>query len=210
MQVLSTHSWCLPEWGYWSPEDYSREPELAANLREHQLGWDVTDFGSGDFSRTGLVLFALRNGRIGLPGERTYAEKLLLVEEGQETPAHLHRSKMEDIINRGGGTLVVEFSLADDRGNAQPGALTVAVDGRDTNLAQWESLELLPGQSVTIAAGIYHRFYAAPGRGVVLAGEVSQVNDDHTDNYFLKPAGRFADIVEDERATHPLWNEVGQ
>ena len=117
---------------------------------------------------------------------------------------------MEDIINRGGGTLVVEFGSADGHGNNQGGEVKVAVDGRSAKLAQWESLELLPGQSVTIAPGIYHRFYAAPGGGVVLAGEVSQVNDDHTDNYFLEPTGRFAEITEDEGAIYPLWSEVGR
>ena len=32
---------------------------------------------------------------------------------------------------------------------------------------------------------------------MVLAGEVSRVNDDHTDNRFLEKAGRFPAIEED-------------
>ena len=31
-----------------------------------------------------------------------------------------------------------------------------------------------------------------------MVGEVSLVNDDDTDNRFLEPVGRFADIEEDE------------
>ena len=38
--------------------------------------------------------------------------------------------------------------------------------------------------------------------------EVSQVNDDNNDNYFLEPVGRFTKIEEDEEPIHPLWNEV--
>jgi hypothetical protein len=53
-----------------------------------------------------------------------------------------------------------------------------------------------------------HRFYGEPGSGVVLAGEVSLVNDDLTDNFFLDPTGRFAEIVEDEPPLYPLWSEL--
>ena len=41
-----------------------------------------------------------------------------------------------------------------------------------------------------------------------MAGEVSQVNDDNNDNYFLETFGRFSQIEEDEEAIHPLWNEI--
>jgi D-lyxose ketol-isomerase len=43
---------------------------------------------------------------------------------------------------------------------------------------------------------------------MVMAGEVSQVNDDNNDNYFLEPVGRFSEIQEDEPPLHPLWNEI--
>ena len=33
----------------------------------------------------------------------------MIVEEMQETPMHFHWGKMEDIINRGGGNLVIEI-----------------------------------------------------------------------------------------------------
>ena len=42
----------------------------------------------------------------------------------------------------------------------------------------------------------------------MLVGEVSQVNDDKTDNYFLEPVGRFAKIEEDEPPLRVLWNEI--
>ena len=43
---------------------------------------------------------------------------------------------------------------------------------------------------------------------MAMAGEVSQVNDDKKDNYFLEKVGRFADIEEDEDILHPLCNEI--
>ena len=48
------------------------------------------------------------------------------------------------------------------------------------------------------------------GTGDCIIGEVSKVNDDHTDNYFLETVSRFADIEEDEPVLHPLCNECGE
>ena len=43
-----------------------------------------------------------------------------------------------------------------------------------------------------------HRFYAEPGSGTAMVGEVSAVNDDANDNCFLDDAVRFDPILEDE------------
>ena len=73
-------------------------------IRDNMLGWDITDFGSGDYRKIGLLMFTIRNGNFNDPQYvKPYAEKLLIVEEEQITPYHFHWSKMEDIINRGGG-----------------------------------------------------------------------------------------------------------
>ena len=205
--LLDRHSWSLPAWGSWTAEDFAAKPEAAAYLRSRQLGWDVTDFGLGRFAECGLTLFCLRNGIADQPGERTYAEKLLFVEEGQLTPTHRHKAKMEDIINRAGGTLVIEFSATDAAGNIDDADILVPVDCIGRRLKQWQPLELRPGESVTIMPGLYHRFYGKPGDGPVLVGEVSQVNDDRADNFFLDPVGRFSEIEEDEPPLRPLWNE---
>lgn len=205
--MLEQHSWSLPSWGGWTAQDFAAAPQAAAYLRSRQLGWDVTDFGLGRFAECGLTLFCLRNGITGQDNERTYAEKLLFVEEGQLTPTHRHMAKMEDIINRAGGRLVIEFSATNTAGEFSDEDIIVPVDGIDRRLKQWQPLELAPGESVTIMPGLYHRFYGKPGNGPVLVGEVSQVNDDRTDNFFLEPVGRFSEIEEDEPPLRPLWNE---
>lgn len=33
-------------------------------IRDNMLGWDITDFGLGDFEHTGFSLITLRNGNI--------------------------------------------------------------------------------------------------------------------------------------------------
>jgi D-lyxose ketol-isomerase len=208
IDLITANRWSLPPWGHWGVSEFAAAADTARFLRDHQMGWDVTDFGSGDFARRGLTLFCVRNGRQDEANGKPYAEKLLIVGEDQETPVHRHRVKMEDIINRAGGTLTLEFAHCDRDGKATNAPVTVSVDGALRTLSPWEKLRLGPGESVTIERGVYHRFYAEKGKGLVLAGEVSQVNDDHSDNYFLEPIGRFAKIEEDEPPLRPLWNEI--
>jgi D-lyxose ketol-isomerase len=61
--------------------------------------------------------------------------------------------------------------------------------------------------SITLTPHLYHEFWAQPGTGTSIAGEVSSVNDDETDNVFLDGCGRFPSIEEDVPATHKLCTE---
>ena len=63
------------------------------------------------------------------------------------------------------------------------------------------------GMSISIQPGLYHDFEVEPGTGAVLIGEVSQCNDDNTDNRFNPPVGRFPAIEEDEPPYRLLCNE---
>lgn len=203
------HRFPLPPFATWSPQQWRAADGACAGIVEDQLGWDITDFGSGAYERTGLFLFTIRNGsfaRIRMGG-KPYAEKLLIVNEGQVTPIHFHWSKTEDIINRGGGDLVcrlwnrtVDDALADT-------PVSVTCDGVHRVVPAGGEVRLTPGESVTLPAGMYHTFWGAPGAGRVLVGEVSTVNDDRVDNRFLLPTGRFPAIDEDEPPRHLLTTD---
>jgi D-lyxose ketol-isomerase len=54
---------------------------------------------------------------------------------------------------------------------------------------------------------VYHRFYGEPGKGKVLVGEVSMVNDDTSDNRFHEVIGRFPSIEEDVEPLHLLVSD---
>ena len=207
-EMIEKFSWALPHWGYWSNEDYQDKTELKRYLNKHQMGWDVTDFGKGKFNEQGITLFCVRNGIQGDANDKPYAEKLLFMQEGQVIPFHSHKIKLEDIINRGGGDLAIEFLEIKANKEELTRKIEVLVDGEKISLNPHEPLILKKGQSVTVDRLIYHRFYAVKGTGMVMAGEVSQVNDDNNDNYFLEPVGRFSEIEEDELPIHPLWNEI--
>lgn len=209
LALFAEHRFALPPFAQWDEAEWRRNPEAARYCLKHQMGWDITDFGSGDFPRRGLVIFCVRNGLQGVAEEKPYAEKLLVVREEQETPFHLHRIKMEDIINRGGGNLILELHNLEDGGLGRTN-VTVMVDGTRRLMAAGEPLTLKPGESVTLTRNLWHRFYGEAGKGIVFVGEVSQVNDDLTDNYFFEKLGRFAGIEEDEPKLYPLWNELQQ
>lgn len=210
--LLEKANFHLPPWAFWSPGDWAQAGHEADEIRDRMLGWDLTDFGSGEFSRCGLVLFTLRNGPVadeGGPNVKNYCEKIMVIQAGQIAPTHFHWQKMEDIINRSGGRLVLELFSADrateqiDEGSD----VTVSVDGVRRTVAPGGKVVLSPGESICLTPYLYHRFYAEKGSGAVLAGEVSRVNDDEHDNRFLEPLPRFPELEEDEPPLHLLCTE---
>jgi D-lyxose ketol-isomerase len=208
IELFDTHRFALPPFALWSPAAWRDAGADADELRRCRLGWDLTDFGRGDYARCGLLLFTLRNGRAAAePGDpvKSYAEKIMVVGDAQVTPWHYHLVKMEDIINRCGGQLVVDVCRADAEGRLTDDAVTVSVDGIRRTVAARGRVELSPGESITLPPRLAHQFTAAGG--AVLASEVSSLNDDETDNYFIEPTSRFPSIEEEEPAQEQLCTE---
>lgn len=204
------HGFHLPPFAYWTPQQWKQRGVEADEIRSRRLGWDVTDLGSGNFRETGLTLFTLRNGRLDDPSnQKIYAEKLLISYEKQVVPFHFHWLKTEDIINRGGGVLVVQLYEADrnEEGRFTDAPVRVSCDGVVREVPAGGEVELGPGESITLTPYLYHRFWAKPGHGTALLGEVSSVNDDATDNRFHQPLPRFPSIEEDQPPVHLLCTE---
>jgi D-lyxose ketol-isomerase len=199
----------LPPFAFWTPAEWAEKGPEANEIRENALGWDVTDYGLGDFTKTGLLLFTIRNGNYMKKAQypKGYAEKIMVVREGQVAPMHFHWKKREDIINRGGGNLVIELYAADPQEQLAQKNFSVSVDGVCRDLAPGGRIVLTPGESICLTPFLYHSFYGEAGYGPVVVGEVSDVNDDERDNRFLQPIGRFPSIVEDEPPRYHLCNE---
>jgi len=201
----------LPPFAYWTPKDWTTKGPEAREIVENGLGWDITDFGSGDYQKCGLFLFTMRNGHPRnlerLQG-KLYAEKLMIVEVEQVTPMHFHWHKTEDIINRGGGQLALQLYNSTVDEDLSPTDVTVSMDGVKHKVKAGDTVVLNPGESITLPNLLYHKFWGVGGR--VLVGEVSLVNDDKTDNRFHEPVGRFPTIEEDEPPLHLLVNDYGQ
>ena len=209
-EFIARQKFALPPFAYWKAEDWKEKGNEYDEIRENQLGWDLTDFGSGDYEKIGLFLFTIRNGSIKNPLEKTYAEKLLIVKKEQVTPYHYHQSKMEDIINRGGGgTLKVQvYRSLGPKTLDEKSDVPVSVDGRNNTVKAGSIVSIGTGESITLRQGVFHKFWSSDTD--LLLGEVSMVNDDHADNFFLEAPGRFPVIDEDEPPLHLLVGDYGK
>lgn len=207
IEFIKKMNFNLPPFAYFTPDEWKHKGREYDEIRDNMLGWDVTDYGHGDFEKIGLFLFTIRNGNLKTNSKKTYAEKLLISDEEQYSPMHFHFNKMEDIINRGGGNLIVEVynSTPDER--LADSEVNVHIDGRSYFVPAGTKIRLAPGESITLPPRQYHAFWAEKGHGKVLIGEVSMVNDDNCDNRFYEPQGRFPTIEEDEPPIYLLCNE---
>jgi D-lyxose ketol-isomerase len=204
--LLHKNNFYLPMFGYWTMDEWKKHKSELGRIKDTMLGWDVTDFGSGDFNKIGAVLFTIRNGNVNKNCGTPYAEKVILMKKGQMLPLHFHYTKTEDIINRGGGTLVLKFYASKPDGSVDTDSdVTVYCDGIKKVFKAGERCEVPRGCSVTLTPYIYHLFLAE-GEDLII-GEVSKINDDNFDNHFAEEAKRFSKIEEDEPILHPLCNE---
>ena len=206
--MINEYKFALPPFLSWTPEDWAEKGHEYDEIRDNMLGWDVTDYGMGKYEELGIALITIRNGNANNPKyTKTYAEKLIMIEEGQTSPMHFHWNKMEDIINRGGGNLIFRLYNATKDGQLMDTDVEINQDGRKYMVKAGSDIVLKPGESLTLYPYYYHEFVVQPGTGTVLLGEVSMCNDDNTDNRFLEPLGRFPTIEEDEPPYRLLCTE---
>lgn len=208
---LDTQNFKLPKWAYWSPADWAQAGHDWDEIRDNMLGWDITDFGRGQFQHYGLVLFTIRNGNARLAKYvKPYCEKVLICGDRQICLTHFHWQKIEDIICRGGGKLALQVWNASKDGDRLDTPVQVNVDGHVYEVPAGAEIRLEPGESITLGQYNYHAFWGEPDEpgGLVLVGEVSAVNDDTSDNrFFDHDIGRFPAIEEDEEPLHLLCTE---
>lgn len=210
---IRSFGYILPPFADWNPPEMRARREEIRGIVDARLGWDITDYGVGDFVKKGLFLFTARNGDAAALKEgrgMLYAEKIMISRRDQISPMHRHVIKAEDIINRGGGSLCIKLhASAPDGGLDFEAPVSVPTDGIVRRFDAGGILKLSPGESVTLMPGVWHEFW---GEGAdVLIGEVSTVNDDLADNVFAEPIDRFSEIEEDQEpyrllvSDYPKW-----
>ena len=206
--MLEKYHVSLPPFCNWTPEEWEHKNHEYDEIRDNQLGWDITDCGLENFDKVGFALITIRNGNQKLEKyKKVYAEKLIYLKDGQTFPSHFHWIKSEDIINRGGGTLLLKVYNDDGNGGYADTDVLVNSDGRSYYVPAGTEVEIKPGESITLWPHQYHSFAVVPGSGDILIGEVSMCNDDTTDNRFHDAVGRFPAIEEDEPPYRLLCNE---
>ena len=79
VEFIDKMNFKLPPFVYWSPEDWKNKGQEYDEIRDNMLGWDITDYGMGDFDKMGFSLITIRNGNRAMEEKypKVYAEKLL-------------------------------------------------------------------------------------------------------------------------------------
>lgn len=211
-EFLAQHHFYLPEFADWTVREWKKRESQISVILKTMRGWDITDYGMGNFREIGSVLFTIRNGCVGDPALGTpYAEKVIPIYEGQRLPMHYHENKTEDIINRGGGMMFMKLYNALENGKPDVESdVIVYMDGIERCVKPGEEFLVGAGSSVSLTPRMYHIFGAKEGYGDLIVGEVSSVNDDNTDNFYYEQVSRFAEVEEDEEMIYPLCNEYNK
>ena len=209
LDFFKEHNFYLPKFAHWTLKEWKQQTENIQEIIDNGLGWDISDYGSGDFLKIGLIHFTIRNGTLeGVKkGGKQYCEKIMIMQEGQQGIMHLHFSKMEDIINRGGGTLKIQLYNATDSNELANTHIIVSIDGVRHDLKPGSIISLENGDSITLTPKIFHKFWVEKASGKVLIGEVSTVNDDYKDNYYMDKLERFPNIDEDDEPLYLLCGD---
>lgn len=200
----------LPPYAYWNNSQWIKYKSKAEEIKKLRLGWDVTDFGSGSFKQVGRTIFTLRNGLAGSRKyKKTYAQKVIHIREGQKSPIHYHKSKMEDIINHCGGNIIIRLWKKTSANKLSKANVECSIDGLKKVVKPGTNIKLRPGQSIYVAPLTYHQFWAENGHGDVMSLEVSSPNDDLADNFWLETGTRFPEVKEDAPHKYILSCEYG-
>jgi D-lyxose ketol-isomerase len=205
LEFCSRQKYALPPFSLWDPARFRADPVAARRIADGGLGWSVVEFEPKAFAKEGLTLFTTRMGdwRELCKGRgRLYGEKAIMALDGQRTPHHYHIVKTEDILNRGGARFVVELYRVDRNGLRMNDRFDVQKDASTINLGPGDRVTLEPGESIVLEPFIAHAFWAEGGP--VLAGEVSLVNEDAVDNYFVPPLSPAEPLEEDATARYVM------
>jgi D-lyxose ketol-isomerase len=62
--MMRSFGFVLPPFAYWTPDEMKARRGAIDAIVSGRMGWDITDYGQGDFEKLGLFLFTLRNGRL--------------------------------------------------------------------------------------------------------------------------------------------------
>ena len=64
IEFIKSENFSLPPFAWFTPDEWKGKGHEYDEIRDHMLGWDITDYGKGDFEKIGLFLFTIRNGKL--------------------------------------------------------------------------------------------------------------------------------------------------
>ena len=197
----------LPPFAQWTPQEWETKGPEVNEIRDPATGLGRDGFRFGRLPPDRPHGLHATNG-LSPDGEpsKVYAEKIIYVREGQVTPFHYHASRMVDTLTEAGREARWWFHFTFHPRRRTRGNPSLC-------FLRWSSVSCRrgrcgdagSGQSVTLPPFLYHTFYAVDGDALI--GEVSSLNNDDTDNFFLDKLPRYPAVVEDEAPTRLLCTE---
>ncbi len=156
-EFIRQQNFRLPPFAYWTPEEWKHKGPEVREIVQNKLGWDITDFGKGDFPHSRSLPFHHPQWKSReLENDARQAvrrERSCWLEEGQVTPFHFHWSKMEDIINRGGGKLLIKlYNSTPDEDLDDQSEVVVSIDSTQHKLPAGSIVTAKPRRKHILAA----------------------------------------------------------
>jgi D-lyxose ketol-isomerase len=62
--MIQNCRFALPPFCHFTPEEWQEKGHEYDEIRDNMLGWDITDYGLGNFDKIGFSLITLRNGNM--------------------------------------------------------------------------------------------------------------------------------------------------
>ena len=63
--MVKEYRFAVPPFCDFTPEEWQKKGHDYDEIRDNMLGWDITDYGLGDFNKVGFSLITIRNGNAG-------------------------------------------------------------------------------------------------------------------------------------------------
>ena len=119
---IRSFGYVMPPFAYWTPDELQGAPAAPASSTPGSAGTSPTTArATSTSSACSCSPCATAAPPISPRGSgMLYAEKIMISRKDQLSPMHRHDVKAEDIINRGGGTLVLELFSRDADGRHRP------------------------------------------------------------------------------------------
>ena len=72
---LDKHKFLLPPFAYFTPEEWKEKNHEYDEIRRNVLGWDITDFGSGDSAAAVFSSLPFATATLSIPTTKRYMPK---------------------------------------------------------------------------------------------------------------------------------------
>ena len=203
LRAFAEHRFALPPFATWNEAEWRNNPEAACYCHAHQMGWDITDFGSGDFAPRARDL-PRPERRQGFSTEKPYAK-----------PPVVPRSTRRRIISTASRWRTSSAAAAQpdpELAKYVDGALaeqpvTVTVDDGSASPAPASRSSASPARASPSPARSGTAFTPKRATGRVRRGGLAGERRPYP-QLFLRKGRPVRGIEEDQEKLYPLWNEL--